>query len=570
MPKDYSHLNKEELLKTVAELEDKVKHRYGLVWDEEQVREKFEQDAENAYPVLREIKSRIVSTDETKPINIMIEGDNYHALSVLQYTHQRKIDLIYIDPPYNTGAQDWKYNNKFVDRNDTWRHSKWLNFMNNRLRLTKNLLVDDGVLIVAIDDYEINQLGLLLDKLFPTYEKDVIVVKHHPQGAGSTTVSRTHEYAFVCIPPTVSLFGKKSDGDQEDKWSLKRSGQGENNWRKNRPKSFFPILVDVKKRKVVGVGPELKSNERYPKGKTPDGYIRIYPIDRNGGERVWRYNRSTMDRLITEGKIEYTERGSLVVTKTGDVASPVFSVWDGSRYNAGTNGTALIAQILGDSSVFSYPKSLYTVLDMVEMVVRNKRNAIILDYFAGSGTTGHAVLELNKQDSGARQFILCTNNENNIATGVCFPRIEKVIRGYKKNGNGEKVDGLGGNLRYFKTAFVKQSIGRDELRIRITHECTEMLCIREGIYEEQKAVEAYKIFTQGNRIMAVYYDMDRKALKKLQADLSKYSGEKILYCFTLDPLGLDQSDFADWTDVRLEPIPQKILDVYEEINELHS
>jgi adenine-specific DNA-methyltransferase len=570
MPKDYSHLNKEELLKTIAELEDKVHHRYGLVWDEERVKEKFEQDAQNAYPVLREIKGRSVSTDDAKPVNIMIEGDNYHALSVLQYTHQHKVDLIYIDPPYNTGAQDWKYNNKFVDRNDTWRHSKWLNFMNNRLRLSKNLLTEDGVLIVAIDDYEVNQLGMLLDKLFPTYEKDIIVVKHHPQGAGSTTISRTHEYAFVCIPPNTSLFGKESENDQEDKWSLKRSGQGENNWRKNRPKQFFAILVDAKKGRVVGVGPELKRDERYSKSKSPEGYIKIYPIDRNGGERVWRYNRSSMDRLIQEGKIEYTSRGSLVVTKTGDVASPVFSVWDGSRYNAGTNGTALIAQILGDSSVFSYPKSLYTVMDMVEMVVRNKRNAIVLDYFAGSGTTGHAVLELNKLDAGTRQFILCTNNENNIATDVCFPRIEKVIKGYRKNGDGEMVEGLGGNLRYFKTAFVKQSIGRDELKIRITHECTEMLCIREGIYQEQKAVEAYKIFTQGNRVMAVYYDMNLTALKRLQADLSKYDGDKVLYCFTLDPLGLDQSDFVDWKDVRLEPIPQKILDVYEEINELHT
>ena len=119
MPKDYSHLNKEELLKTIAELEDKVSHRYGLVWDEERTKEKFEQDAENAYPVLREVASRAIETDPEKPVNLLIEGDNYHALSVLQYTHQDKIDVIYIDPPYNTGARDWKYNNKFVDSNDT-------------------------------------------------------------------------------------------------------------------------------------------------------------------------------------------------------------------------------------------------------------------------------------------------------------------------------------------------------------------------------------------------------------------------------------------------------------------
>lgn len=187
-------------------------------------------------------------------------------------------------------------------------------------------------------------------------------------------------------------------------------------------------------------------------------------------------------------------------------------------------------------------------------------------FFAGSGTTGHAVLNLNNNDEGKRVFILCTNNENDIATNICYPRIEKAIKGYKAK-KGEKIDGLGGNLKYYKTAFVKNSISRDDLKMRITRECTEMLCLREGIFNEVKAKPDYYIFEQNGRIMGVYYSMERDSLAQLKKELDKMEGEKILYCFTFDPLGLDKNDFADWQGVSLEPIPQKILDIYEQIYE---
>ena len=243
----------------------------------------------------------------------------------------------------------------------------------------------------------------------------------------------------------------------------------------------------------------------------------------------------------------------------------------------------MLIDILGEN-LFTYPKSLYLVEDCIKYWI--DQNSVVLDYFAGSGTTGHAVLDLNKQDGGRRQFILCTNNELNgvdkelrekglsekeiQSRGICqhvtYPRIEKVISGYK-NSKGEQIEGLGGNLKYFKTAFVKKSISRDDLKIRITRECTEMLCLREGIFEEVIKKNDYRIFEQNSHIMAVYYALERDSLKQLKKELDRIKGDKILYCFTLDPLGLDKEDFTDWEGVSLEPIPQKILDIYEQIYE---
>lgn len=562
MSKDYSQLNKEELLKVIENIESRKK--YGLIWDDkpEDVAERIKIEL----PVLRDVKKLDIRISETDPVNILIEGDNYHALSALNFTHAGEIDLIYIDPPYNTGAKDWKYNNDYVDGNDPWRHSKWVSMMHKRLILAKRLLKEDGSLICAIDDYELNTLGLILEELFPAHDKSIVIVEHHPQGAGSTTVSRTHEYAYILTPQGLGIEGREVSSE-EDKWSLKRSGQGENNWRANRPNQFFAIIVDEKNRKIVGVGPSItRDQKKYPLGKTPEGFLRIYPLDRNNEERVWRYNRETMQKLIADDQIEYTKAGALVVKKNGTVSAPIFSVWKGARYNAGTNGSNLLSQILGKVNAFPYPKSLYTVMDMVEMIVKNKKNAIVLDFFAGSGTTGHAVLELNKKDNGFRSFILCTNNENKICEDVTYARVKKVMKGYTAR-NGDKVEGLGGNLRYFRTAFVKKSASRDDMKVRLTNECTEMICLREGVFDEVKSTPDYRIFKQGEKVLAVYYSLEKNELKSLRKELDKLEGHKFLYCFTLDPLGLSKSDFIGWDDVVLEPIPQKILDVYKQIYE---
>ena len=404
-------------------------------------------------------------------------------------------------------------------------------------------------------------MGVLIEEMFPNYERDLIIVAHHPQGAGSETISRVHEYAFVCTPKGIGLKGRKTT-DEEDKWSLKRSGQGENNWRVNRPKQFFAILIDEKHGKVVGVGPEIDRKQKtYPKRKTNEGYLRIYPMDREGKERVWRYNRTTMTDLIRANMVEYTEKGSLVIKKTGVNAVPVFSIWQGARYNAGTNGSSLLTDIMGIANTFPYPKSLYTVTDMLSMIVGSDTKAIILDFFAGSGTTGHAVLELNKEDKGKRKFILCTNNENKICTDVCLPRVEKVIKGYKSLKNG-KVEGFGGNLKYFKTDFVDAK-PTDRNKKDLVDKSTEMLCLKEDCFEQVLKGKDFRIYRNKDKYLGIVYDDD--GIDPLKKEIKKLGKKFIAYVFSLDESAREE-EFDDLEKlVELKPIPAVILNVYKRI-----
>jgi adenine-specific DNA-methyltransferase len=564
-----SHSEK-ELLVRIQELEKQIKQlkdrkKFGLAWEDKP--EEVVLQCETNVPIVKEIKSKRVVSNKDQTTNILIEGDNYHALSVLNYTHNSAIDLIYIDPPYNTGAKDWKYNNDYVDDNDPWRHTKWVSWMHKRLSLSKRLLKRDGVLIVAIDDYEVNTLGLLLEELFPNYDRSLIVVEHHPQGAGSNTISRTHEYAYVCVPNGIGITGRNVT-ESDDNWSLKRSGQGENNWRRNRPKQFFAILVDEEKRSVIGVGPELKKEDKYPLGKTKEGYLMVYPLDKEGGERAWRYNRKTMQDLIEQGLIEYSSKGALSVKKSGEKHAPIFSVWKDPRYNAGVGGSNLLNEILGASNKFPYPKSLFTVMDMVNMIVKLKDEALILDFFAGSGTTGHAVLELNKQDGGNRKFILCTNNESNIAEEVTYERIKRVIKGYK-NKRGEQVEGTGGNLSYYKTDLVdidKLQRISDESKIKVTYQAGEMIAIRENTLSEIDKNDWWQIFENEEKRTAIYFKEDKSKLPELIKLLEKEDKPTVLYIF-----GWGKNEYKNEyssKNIKVEDIPEPIIEVYKEINRI--
>lgn len=559
MANNYSKLSKEELLKVIEKIESRKK--YGLIWDEERTKEQFEKESENALPVLKEVKSKEISANPEQPINILIEGDNYHALSVLNYTHQGKIDVIYIDPPYNTGAKDWKYNNNYVDINDTYRHSKWLSMMAKRLRLAKKLLTDDGVLICTIDENECNRLGLLLEDVFGNYEIHCITIVHNPRGVQGTNFSYTHEFAYFVLPKGKKIIGPRKLNIEEKDWNNLRNWGGES-LRTDARNCFYPVLI--KDEKIVGFGEVLPSH-LHPKSQTlkrGDTYL-VYPIDNRGVERKWRYARQSVEEIKHLLRAKRTKRGYEI--EIGKDFGTVRTVWQDTKYDASVYGTQLV-RALAPSAQFDFPKSVYNTYDCIAPILYERKNAVILDFFAGSGTTGHAVIMLNKEDGdkGKRRFILCTNNENDIAQGVCYPRIKKVIQGHKDYPDITKVPA---NLKYFKTAFVKKTISKDSLKIRITQECTEMLCLREGIFKEKKKSDDYRIFEQNGRVMAVYYSLERGELKALKKDLDKMKGEKILYCFTLDPLGLDKSDFEDWQDVSLEPIPQKILDVYEDTYE---
>lgn len=566
MANNYSKLSKEELLKVIEKIESRKK--YGLIWDEERTKEQFEKESENALPVLKEVKNKEIATNSEQPINILIKGDNYHALSVLNYTHQDKVDVIYIDPPYNTGNKSWKYNNCYVEKEDAFRHSKWLSFMSKRLQLAKNLLKSEGIIIVAIDDYEHHTLRLLMDEMFGEENRlGTVVVVHNPRGRNDDKYFATmHEYMLIYAKnkdlasvkhfeldeEEIDAYNKSDEISAYNETSFMRTGNNSN--RKDRPNLFYPIYYNAKKDRLAL---EKKT-----------GYIKILPINQNGEEKTWRWGKETfLEKCATELFVREVKGKYRIFKKrriTNIMGTKPKTVWYDPRYDASSYGIILLYDILGKENSFPYPKSINAVYDILYLTTN--KNAIILDFFAGSGTTGHAVMQLNTRDGGNRKFILSTNDENNICEDICYPRIKKVITGYK-NRKGTKIDGISGNLKYFETAFVKRSINKDSLKIRITRECTEMLCLREGIYNEKKKTTDYRIFEQNGLVMAVYYSLERGELKSLKKDLDKMKGEKILYCFTLDPLGLDKSDFEDWQGVSLEAIPQKILDVYEDIYE---
>jgi adenine-specific DNA-methyltransferase len=558
MSKDYSKLEKGDLLKVIDKLESRKK--YGLIWDEEKTKEKFERESENALPVLKEIKSKEIKTDPAKPTNILIEGDNYHALSVLNYTHQGKIDVIYIDPPYNTGSKDWKYNNDYVDSTDTYKHSKWLSFMSKRLRVAKNLLKETGILICTIDENEHATLGMLLPEIFPNKEIVCITIIHNPGGIQGKNFSYCHEYAYFVYPSNGRYINLQERDENPDIRPLRNVSKGDH-LREDAANCFYPIFV--KNGKIVGFG-DVSPDSFHPKAANivrKDGVMEIYPIDTQGNERKWVFARQSVEKIFDELTVEFNKKRKIWDVIRKKTQFPYKTVWLDPKYNANIYGTQLVNRFV--DTKFPFPKSLYAVRDCIKACIHPK-NGIILDFFAGSGTTGHAVSILNKEDGGSRQYILCTNNEGGIAQEVCYPRIKKVIKGHDDYPD---ITNIPSNLKYFKTAFVRNSISQDDLKLRITRECTEMLCLREGIFEEAKKKADYRIFEQNGRVMAVYYALERDGIAELKLDLDKISGDKILYCFTLDPLGLDKEDFAGWDNVSLEPIPQKILDIYEQIYE---
>jgi len=577
--KDYSKLEKDDLLKVIEKLESRKK--YGLIWDEEKTKEQFEKESENALPVLKEVKGKEIKTDPTKPTNILIEGDNYHALSVLNYTHQGKIDVIYIDPPYNTGKNDFKYNDNWIDENDAYRHSKWLSFMSKRLRLAKLLLKTDGIILISIDDNEMAQLKLLCDEVFG--EQNRLSIHHLQVRYGNKSLNEKKdfqellEYALIYAKDkyyfeanktkeeytldkfnleikelkkpdkSLEISGKKVDIFLAGSYSIIKKDQGDINL-------FKETWLSGSIYSGTGHG---KTYQKIIENRVKtDGLSTIYKIYGLGEDGLgYRYMINPQRASSTRGKmftkVPIVQKEAL---ESGDseIFKPIINFYDfspdfgnirhegGVGFNSGKKPVKMLKQLI------NYHKS---------------KNAIVLDFFAGSGSTAHAVLALNQEDDGNRCFVLCTNNEENISTDVCYPRIKNVIKGY------QSIEGLGGNLKYYKTAFVKNSISRDDLKMRITRECTEMLCLREGIFDEVKAKPDYHIFEQNGRIMGIYYSMERDSLAQLKKELDKMEGEKILYCFTFDPLGLDKNDFADWQGVSLEPIPQKILDIYEQIYE---
>lgn len=563
-------LTDNNLKRKIQELEAQIKklkkNNLGLVFEDKT--EDVVEQSKIKVPVLKEVQKNRLKPDEAYPNNLIIEGDNYLALSVLSYTHKKDIDLIYIDPPYNTGAKNWKYNNDYVDKDDEYRHSKWLSFMRHRLNLAKNLLKDDGVLICAIDENEQAHLNVLLEQLFPAHERHLITIVHNPRGIQGTNFSYTHEYAVFVIPKNLKTIGDKVIDDGEISWRGLRDNGGES-LRTDARNCFYPIIV--KNGKVIGFG-DVVPNDIHPKRveEKRDG-IYIYPIDNEGVERKWRYARQSVDKVkhllrITEG------RGGKEI-QIGKDFGKYRTVWIDKKYDANEYGAKLLREIV-PASDFDYPKSLHTVYDCLFAAVGERPNANVLDFFAGSGTTGHAVLEMNKIDGGNRRFILCTNNENNnggnggIAESVCYPRIKAVINGYKNKKN-EKVAGIPSNLFYYQTNLVDiEQIHKvpDEAKIRITYEAGEMIGVREDTLNEIEKNDWWQIFEGNGKLTAIYFKEDKEKLGELITKLEKKNLLTALYIFSWGKNEY-KGEYSS-ANIRVEDIPEPIIEVYKEINRI--
>lgn len=357
------------------------------------------------YPYLKPVDS-VCNAPDSDLWHTLIEADNYHALQLLKYLYAGKVDCIYIDPPYNSGATDWKYNNKYIEDSDEFRHSKWLSMMKKRLLLAKDLLKKDGTLITTIDDNEFSRLWMLLQDpdLFPDRSHIPVTIQHNPGGTQGKKFSVTHEYAIYSISPETEIFRKKHIGG--DTYNLRRWGSTSNRY--EGATCFYPVLINAENN-IVGFG-DVLDDAIHPSAEVElleNGLRAIWPIDKNGTEKKWRYARDTVegifDRLFV---VENKDRIEIMIRRESE---PPKTVWTDSLYNAEEFGTKLISKIT--NTTFPFPKSIYAERDSIAYAVAEKPDALIIDFFAGSGTTLNAVNLLNAEDGGNRRCIIVTNNE---------------------------------------------------------------------------------------------------------------------------------------------------------------
>lgn len=430
-----------------------------------------------------------------KPFHTVINAENYHALQALLYTHEGKVDAIYIDPPYNTGARDWKYNNDYVDSDDAYRHSKWLAMMERRLKLAKRLLNPaDSVLIVTIDEKEYLRLGLLLEQTFPGCRVQMISVTVSPRSTSrANEFSRVDEYLFFVFLGASGVEPVARDGtDAEVRWLYLRRTQ-RTLVRGSRPHQFYPIYVDRSTSRIVKIGEPLRSEDRLDEVPEVPGAVPVFPINPDGEQLIWGLTGPSLEKALEGGyvrvsegtehqpytisylslpNIKKAERGEYKITGTRPDGSKIVmipggkrerptTVWREARHDAGAYGTSLLRSLVPERR-FPFPKSLYAVEDALRLVVGSKPTAVILDFFAGSGTTAHAVMRLNRQDGGSRLSISVTNNEVSAdeqavlrkrelrpgdseweALGICEhitkPRIKAAMTG--RTSDGEPMEG---------------------------------------------------------------------------------------------------------------------------------
>ena len=545
------HKDNDSILIALGEIESALNaKKYGLVW--EQHEEAVDIKMRTHVPVFTEVKEREISNIPCDGYNFLLEGDNLHSLYLLEKTHKGKIDVIYIDPPYNTGTKDFVYDDAYVDSTDGFKHSKWLSFMEKRLIKAQELLTDKGVIVISIGYQEVNNLMVLCQDLFS--DKQVVCVTVQTSGGkpngGFTYV---HEYLVFITPldfqPNSMSFTGGVERSPFEGLTLSTFDKTA------RPNQAYPIYVDKKTMQIVGVGKSL--TERMADGtytgemrdfpfdyeNAPEGTSVLWPISSKGEECVWRLissrllsdwskgfikvtkNKSKINpnefsiQYLPDGVIKKIESGALEVIGNEDgmptlrfgknqtVGNELPTIWTEKDFYT-TKGSSHIRSIFGDKR-FPYPKPIEYITEILRAVTHH--DSIILDFFAGSGTTGESVINLNSMDNGTRRFILCTNNENDICQNVTYPRIRTVVTGIRNDGS-KYSEGIPANLKYYRTDFVSKE--EEDLPEALLNHTAEMIQLEHGV----------KI--DGKQYIMV---LDDDAADKLSLHWDEYSDVKALY-----------------------------------------
>lgn len=453
------HKDDDSVLIALGEIESELNaKKYGLVW--EQHEEAVDIQMRTHIPVFVEDRDREITAVPGVPYNFLLEGDNLHSLRLLEKTHKGRIDVIYIDPPYNTGNKDFVYDDRFVDAVDGFRHSKWLSFIGERLRIAANLLSEQGCILISINDLEYAQLKMLCDDVIGEDKYIGTLIwksRQNKDNRNITGVSVDHEY--------VLAYAKES-GIRNFKGGERLTERYSNP--DNDPRGPWTSG------NMVGIATEeQRPNLHY------DFIDHRTGINYGKPSMGWRYDRNTMRRLVDEDRIIFPDtpdgrpRRKVFLSDVKEVRPGFSSIIGTDIYTR--NGTADVVSVFG-RRVFDFPKPVELIKQLLNQTT--SESSIVLDFFAGSGTTAQAVLELNKEDGGSRSFILCTNNENGLCESVTYPRIKTVISGAR--GDGSKYsDGIPANLKYYRTDFVSKD--EDDLSDALLGHIAEMIQLEHGV-----------------------------------------------------------------------------------------
>ena len=527
--------------------------KYGLVWEEKV--EDVEERLRDELPVLREAKDKYIPSDNPEaPNHIIIEGDNLEALTALSYTHEGKIDVIYIDPPYNTGNKDFVYNDSYVDSEDSYRHSKWLSFMNKRLKIAKRLLSEKGVIFISIDDNEQAQLKLLCDEVFgaANFVAQIMWHKNYASANDSKTFSTVLDYIIAYRKSDIFLRNLLPRTEKQNVLYKYDSNDGKGRWR--------PDNLSVR---------TYSANYDYPIINPKTGVIYNPPKGRS-----WMTNKERVLEWIEETRVYFGLKGDgapQLKRYLSEVQNGVVPTTYWSYDDCGHNDEARkeLKELFGQPP-FTSPKPTRLLKQI--LTVGSQKHSIILDFFAGSGTTLHATMQLNAEDGGNRQCILVTNNENNICEEVTYERNKRVINGYTTP-KGQKVEGLHSNrLRYYRTDFISRDRTQRNMR-QLVNVATDMLCIKEDLYTEQQVLGRWKMipqvaryFTDGKKHMLVVYN--EQAASKLAEMIAEtdFGGAKLkIYIFSPERYAFDDDFYEVQDKVQLVALPAAIYDAYQKV-----